>query len=288
MKKDTRDILIVAGAAVVAVVVLFSGLYAYAGLWPPFSVVESGSMQHSDRSTLTTIDTGDMVVVRTTDKTDIRSYVEGWHNGYSKFGEYGDVIIYERGGGKNPVIHRPILWLELNADRQSWSAPSLEGYPYWENLNNGVVNTDPNNLKGILTLTNLGYTGGSFAINLSEPILINGGSGYLTKGDHNGVFDQNNIPSGTSSYIIQTLVSEDMILYTAGFQIPWIGCIKLYMNNTNVSQIPPNSIPDMVCTIFVGILCLILLFMISDYISWYRHGDDDEDETSDNEEDEKE
>ena len=76
----------------------------HSGFGTPFSVVMSESMQHDDtRSQIGCIDTGDVVIVQSPEKADIVSYVEGTITGYSTFGDYGSVIIYERGNGHNPV-----------------------------------------------------------------------------------------------------------------------------------------------------------------------------------------
>lgn len=262
MKENIKYTLIAVGAAVAVVAVLFSSLFMYAGLWPPFSVVESGSMQHSEESQLGVIDTGDMVVVRDPSKTDIVSYVEGYHNGYSKFGEYGDVIIYERGGGKNPVIHRPIVWIEWNGE--NWDAPSLNGFPGWrDSSGNTSENSDGTGLSGTLYMTGIGFLKKNVDLNLDE---LPTTSGYATMGDSisNPSFDQ-------SGGIIKSLVSNDMILYVAGIEIPWLGCIKLYATGTNIDQIPPNSIPCIICTAIGFILMITAIFVVIDYIEWYRN-----------------
>lgn len=269
VKKDTRDIVLVVGAAVAVVAVIFGSVFVYSGLWPPFSVVESGSMQHGEDSSVGIIDTGDMVIVRDKDKVDIQSYVDGYHTGYSKFGEYGDVIIYERGGGQNPVIHRAILWLEWNGSTNSWDAPSLDGFPGWytsEGKDDG--NSDGTGLTGTLTLTGIGYGDKSVSLDLDK---LPNKSGYATMGDNavtNRAFDQ--------GYLVGSLVSYDMILYVAGLEVPWIGCIKLYINDTNVGQIPSNSVPSMIFTGIAVVCVLIALFVVIDYISWYRNRNDDD------------
>lgn len=269
MKKDTRDIIVVMGAALAVVTVIFSSVFVYSGVWPPFSVVESGSMQHGEESRIGVIDTGDMVVVRDKSKVDITSYVEGYKSGYSRFGEYGDVIIYQRLDSGNPIIHRAILWLEYSEGK--WSAPSLEGYVDREGnaLWSNEGNTDPNDMRGELTLYDIGYSSKTASIKLDTLYNI---SGYLTMGD-NGVtnmdFDQN------ASFSNRTLVSEDRIKYVAGFEIPWIGSIKLYATGTNVDLIPPNSIPSMVLT-GIGMICIFAaLFVVIDYINWYRNRDEE-------------
>lgn len=267
VNKDVRDVIIVAVSAVAIVALMFSSLYVYSGQWSSFSVVESGSMQHGEKSTLHTIDTGDMVVIRDPSKVEIVSYVEGYTTGYKKFGEYGDVIIYKRLNQGNPIIHRAILWLDW--DGEKWSAPSLaeynasDGTPLWKDSSD----SDWQNLNGTLILKNIGYSSKDVKIILTGPEGLIEKSGYLTLGDNgktNTDFDQNTAISK------KTLVSNDRIMYVAGFEIPWIGCLKLLATGKNVDQIPPNSIPSLICTVIAIMCAFATMFVISDYITWYR------------------
>jgi len=268
MKGGMKDaaIAVVAAAAVVAVV--FSGLYAYSGIWPPFSIVESGSMQHSDRSTFITIDTGDAVVVRSPDKVEIKTYVDGYKENYKKFGDYGDVIVYERTTG-NPIIHRAVIWLDWNPVAGGdgfWSAPSLEGFPESGWSNDG--GHDYMHMTGTLTFYGYGFSSQVVSLNLNSLPEV---SGYVTKGDNNPVFD--NGPGG----LVPGLISKEMILYVAGFSIPWLGIIKIYLSGDQyaISQIPANSVPEMIAMTVAVISILAALFAISGYISWYRHKDEE-------------
>ncbi len=127
MNKEIRNLII----AVVAIIAVIGGGWAVistsSGVSPPFTVVESYSMQHCQEndkhSEVGIIDTGDMILVKNKDKVKIQSYVEGTQTGYKSFGDYGNVIVYYR-DGQNPVIHRAFLWLDYNGDG-TWSAPAL-------------------------------------------------------------------------------------------------------------------------------------------------------------------
>ncbi len=107
-----REILV----SLVILGIILASLYAYTGIWPPMVVIESSSMSHSQRSTVGIIDTGDIVLVRDNARVEVVSYVEGRANDYSRYGQYGDVIIYRPMGNldRTPIIHRPIVYLELN------------------------------------------------------------------------------------------------------------------------------------------------------------------------------
>ncbi len=206
--------------------------------------------------------------MRDPSKTDITTFVEGSQNGYSMFGDYGDVIIYYRGEKLNPVIHRAFLWLEYNGD-ETWRADALKDYDgKWTAM--GTYES----LSGDLTFYNLGYEGNTCTIDLddlSKPKentqsgeSYEPHSGYLTKGDNNGYFDQ-------LTTITYGLVSEKQIKATAGIELPWIGCIKLMMNHINEHMIPKNSVPclaiafiDIVAAFIVASVILDSLFVFFD------------------------
>ncbi len=239
MEKEHKEFLIILAAAAVVIVIALSSLMLYSGMSRPLTVVESKSMQHSDSTSyLGIIDTGDMVVMVSPDKKSVTTYVEGYQSGYSKFGAYGDVIIYYRDNGKNPVIHRAIIWLDY--DEGKISAPSLKDYPAerWSTGEGGTWD----NLKDELILKELPYKDGTVKevkMDLSRVTR----SGFLTMGDNNGGFDQ-------MIGIHPDTVMESDLKAIAGIEIPWLGCIKLLVNHKNVDMIPDNSFT-----------CLILMFI---------------------------
>ncbi|MFA6804979.1 MAG: S26 family signal peptidase, partial [Candidatus Methanomethylophilaceae archaeon] len=109
MRKDTIESIII----MVVAFALIGGGYLYiqtaSDVDPTFTNVESWSMQHSDESQLGVIDTGDMVILKNKDSySQLTTYVEGDTSGDSSFGEYGNVVVYERNPSSNlnPVIHR--------------------------------------------------------------------------------------------------------------------------------------------------------------------------------------
>ena len=262
MNRDTKDILTVIITTVVILSVCIGGLFIYSGLNSPITVVESNSMQHSqDTSYIGVIDTGDMVIMRDPSETTVTTYIEGSVSGYSKFGEYGDVIIYYRGETYNPVIHRAFLWLEYNADG-TWSAPALEQY-----TGNWTVGTHSENkwenMTGVLSFTNLGFDGSSFAtIDLNVLTENYPHSGWLTKGDNNTYFDQ------TVGIALYGLITEDTLKALAGIEIPWLGCIKLYItdNYQSIAMIPANSIPCLFIAVIDLIVFFIVLMMVLDFL----------------------
>ena len=242
----------------IIVVATVSILFAYSGMTRPLTVVESKSMQHSDdTSYVGVIDTGDMVVMVSPDKASITTYVEGEQNGYSKFGASGDVMIYYR-QGKNPVIHRAILWLDYDDATGRWSSQSLKDYPSDRWMNAGTWD----DLTGILTLYGLpGNNGTSIDVSVDLDTLAHH-SGYLTKGDNNNYFDQNTIHLG--------LVEKNELKAVAGIEIPWIGCIKLLINHKNVSMIPENSVPCLFLTILDIFMFLMMVSTVMECLNSMR------------------
>ncbi len=235
------------------VVALFLGViyfvYENSGVNPPFTVVESQSMQHSGDSEVGVIDTGDMIYVQTADKHGVTTYVEGAKNRYSSFGDYGDVIIYKR-TGNNPVIHRAVLWIEWNGS--SWDLSSLEGYD--ETLWNIDGSHDTVVTSGTLSMTfSSGYRDKTLTLNLGG---LNTVSGYLTLGDNNNSFDQ------STSISPNTLITEERIKSVASVEIPWLGTLKLLINGNydNVERNAPSS-PLYLAVFFITMILVIFSLM---------------------------
>ncbi|MDR0309228.1 MAG: S26 family signal peptidase [Candidatus Methanoplasma sp.] len=207
-------------------------------------------MQHGMESQIGVIDTGDMIILKDKSKVNIQTYVDGYKTGYKKFGDFGDVIIYER-SGNIPVIHRAMLWLEYNSN-ETWSAPSLEGYPeeLWS-----CTSGDHNNLYGILMLNGQ-------EINLDNITRTSPYSGYLTKGDNNVSFDQpSNIPG------VYGLISYDKIQSVAWFEVPWVGAFKMMLEgkSNTLSYWVPNTIPNISAAVILLVFMLVGIGFLFDY-----------------------
>lgn len=260
MEKDTKHAIIVVVVAVAVIAVAFFGISAASGVSPPQTVVESGSMQHGTGSNIGVIDTGDVVLVKDKDKVNILSYVDGYNVGYEAFGNYGDVIIYDRGPNQNPVIHRAILWLDYNGNG-TWSAPSLKDYP--SDLWSCTSGSDWSNLSGTLILKGMGY---NHSINPSVDLnnLANSypHSGYLTMGDNNTVFDQPRNISGVAG-----LIQYDNIRSVAWIEIPWIGTFKMMLNGkmNAIDYWVPNTVPCLAGAILFIIFLVVGLSFLFDY-----------------------
>lgn len=258
MKKENLHMIIGLG---IVLILLFSGsliIKNVSGVNPPFTVVESQSMQHSpDKSQIGIIDTADMILVQHPTKTKITTYVEGSKTGYESFGDFGSVIVYKRITEGNPIIHRAMI--ELIYEDSTWKAPSLKDYSGLWNCSSG----DYNNISGTLTIEfQRNYKPVTVDINVDA---LQKKSGYLTMGDNNSIPDQTSTIS--SSY----LVSSERIKSVAWKEIPWIGAIKLIVNDKEKSlDNVTNTIPNLGYFFFTLILSIIAIGFILDNIQLIR------------------
>jgi signal peptidase len=178
-------------SSVLAVAIVGVLLFAVSGVWPPMVAVESPSMTPH-------MQTGDLVFVM----EEHRFSGEEAHEGvvtartgsdveYRKFGQPGDVIVYNPDGnaGRTPIIHRAMFWVEEGenwyekADRQS-----VGRYSECDGLPNCPAPHD----------------------------------GFITKGDANGVYDQAQGSTGLSRP-----VKPAWVVGTAEVRVPLLGCIRL-------------------------------------------------------------
>lgn len=266
MKRENTMMLV--GIIIVAVIMI-CGSFAVksaSGVNPPFTVIESQSMQHSNQSQIGIIDTADMILVKSPEKTDIVSYVEGFADNYSTFGDYGSVIIYKRETG-NPVIHRAIIYLEYNESTNYWEAPSLadygsQGIGSWI-CDNGL--NDYNRLSGSLKIffKNDYRSVESIVINLTH---LTNKAGYITMGDNNSDIDQN------SSIFSNKLIEKSNIKSVAWMEIPWIGALKLISKGetAKVENLVPNTIPNLIYFTITVVLIIISIGFVIDEITLLR------------------
>ncbi len=255
--------------AFIVVAVIMMSLWAYCGIWPPMVVVESGSMQRYDnRSVLGVIDTGDMVFVKTVDgPEDIKTYVDGEAAGYSKYGNYGDVIIYrpnglvsDSDGAKvTPIIHRAVVWLEVNA---SGVNPDHDGIDYL-NYSFDVPSLGLYGTTDDIVIENYGFWQEEVTIQLSmqygllryyEYLDMEPHGGYITMGDHNApAYDQ---PlSGSYEPVLQ-----EWIVGKAWGEIPWFGLVKLKVTGEGGGA-PQNSWRNLFISVFMLLFIPFVLDM---------------------------
>ncbi|CAD6491314.1 MAG: hypothetical protein EMLJLAPB_00117 [Candidatus Argoarchaeum ethanivorans] len=85
------------------------------GTYHPMVAVESGSMEHN-------MEVGDIIFIKTLNRGEIITYMDGKEQGYNSFNNYGNVILYKKNGRADitPIIHRAMYFVK-------------KGEPMWEN-----------------------------------------------------------------------------------------------------------------------------------------------------------
>jgi len=219
-------------------------LFIYSKVWPPLVVVESGSMMHDDDSSVGVIDTGDLVVVKEHSCSDIRSWVDGSKEGYRTYGDYGDVIIYQKNGVEStPIIHRPLVWVEFNITTSRYDVPSLDLYGEDEVVLEGLSSDDGGNITIDLQ---------SLRIRQSNSDLLPA-SGFITMGDNNNPdYDQRGFHGGLVDIHGRPVqpVRCDWIVGVSRGEIPWYGVLKL-VSSGNKNPIPPSSTINLVLSMAI-------------------------------------
>tara|TARA_B100001146_G_C16153325_1_gene422231 strand:- start:127 stop:960 length:834 start_codon:yes stop_codon:yes gene_type:complete len=234
------------GIAIGSVALVFLLTFAYSGNWPPMVVIESGSMEHDNNplyaepgyAHLGIIDTGDLVIVKQAEKSDIVTYLEGKNTGYKKYGDYGDVIIYYKNGIREkdgqpvtPVIHRAMAWVEVvDKENKTYYIPEIDTY-----------------FNGKIELSEIGLGGGAHIKDLKN-------SGYITKGDSTGNPHPDQLTHFDVTGNVVQPVDPDWVVGMARGELPWFGLIKLRITQPdNYAQAPPG------CRTMLGFSVLAIL-----------------------------
>ena len=250
------------GSALAVVSAVFMLTWAYTGNWPPMVVIESGSMEHDDNplypepgfTHIGTIDTGDLVLVKSAERSDIVTYLAGKQQGYERYGDYGDVIIYYKNGLRGvcsagasldeaecnrqdgewppatPVIHRAMAWVEVR-DNGSYYLPEV----------------DMEFANGKLVLAEIGLPPGAPLTGITQ-------SGYITKGDSTG----NRHPDQLTHHdllgqSVQPVQPGDIVGMARG-ELPWFGLIKLKLTQPENYAAAPEECRQM---LFISLVTVI-------------------------------
>ena len=241
------------GSALLVVSAVFMLTWVYTGNWPPMVVIESGSMEHDDNplypepgfTHIGAIDTGDLVLVKSAGRDDIVTYLAGKQQGYERYGDYGDVIIYYKNGLRGvcsagasldeaecnrqdgewtpatPVIHRAMAWVEVR-DNGSYYLPEV----------------DMEFANGKLVLAEIGLPPGAPLTEITQ-------SGYITKGDSVG----NRHPDQLThrdllGQQVQPVQPGDIVGMARG-ELPWFGLIKLRLTQPDSYALAPEECRQM-------------------------------------------
>jgi signal peptidase len=256
------------GGAVVAVLLIIGLMTAYAGVWPPMVVIESGSMMHQpDASSVGVIDTGDLTLVKSVgDASSVITYMQGQKTGYRTYGNFGDVIIYAKNCDRSltPIIHRAITRVVLNASGNTFDFPELEPSQYDRAAGDSVVITvrsyHVNGPEG----RDVQVTVNIRDIMATMPFGLHGG--FLTKGDNNGGIDQLSLPYAPGHPNVSPVQPECVVGVARG-ELPWFGVLKLWLGRSGDAP-PPNSVNNLVIALVAIIAVPFLL-----EAAWNRYGD---------------
>ena len=188
-----RDLLWIAG--VVGGIAL--ALFIICGTWPAVVTIESQSM-------VPHMNIGDLVVVVEKERFGpLQTWVQGNISGYKKFENFGDVIIYQPNGAKNPVVPIPFL--------------SSGVHPI---IHRAMDKADTADLPKYLLLD---------LENISKYYEPHGG--YITKGDNNKNIDQVAVYQGLG--VIEP-VKDEWIIGKALFTVPLVGYLPLHIVEVTV------------------------------------------------------
>ncbi len=228
-----------AAIAIGVVGLLLFSLYAYAGVWPPVVVVESGSMMHASVpfGRIGTIDPGDLVVVKEQSLADVETWAD--HAGES-YGDYGDVVVYFRRGDTNtvPIIHRAMTWVDV--DTSSATAKYVLTWPAGMDCGNGRRSPDGSaceyGSRGIY-LPRLGFDEQEGRGFTRDAGYRPPSSGFITQGDNpitNGGSDQ---ATGLSPSPVQ----PSWLQGVSRGELPWLGLMKLAVAPQLNEENPPKD-----------------------------------------------
>jgi signal peptidase len=208
--------------ALVLIALLLGPPFIYAGGWPPVVTIESESMQHGAPG-VGPLDVGDLVIIkRLSSVSEVVTYAEGRAIGHSTFGEFGDVVLYNRETGGTPIIHRALLWLDFDETTQTWNAPELKGLRNGPDWSRGDGGSSPTLIPRSTTLLLHGMqtARGSVEIELQH---LEERDGFISRGDNNPVVDQRR-GSGISA---DKTVRAEQIVGVARGELPCVGVLTL-------------------------------------------------------------
>jgi len=215
-------------AAVVGGIAL--ALFLVSGTWPAVVTIESESM-------IPHMQVGDLVFVVSADRFgDLQSWTSGKEQGYQKYDDYGDILIYRPNDAPNPPVYIPFPTKGVHPiiHRAMDRIESGEPIPKYYNLYRGeatpvqyIPATVQNNSLvledgTIVTPQNADPANGY----LVQTSIISPHAGYITKGDNNQVSDQGGFLSSVTGEVIMP-VKEEWIVGKALFSIPLLGYLPL-------------------------------------------------------------
>jgi len=159
-----------------------------AGVWPPMTVVESGSMEPNiNQGDMTIVSAPDRFVNEFADENGVVTHDFAVQEDIENLGGYGTVIVFQDPQTNGPAtIHRAMFYVE-------------EGEDWFERANESFLH---------------GATSCSELRNCPAP-----NAGYITKGDNNPYYDQ--------AIGLSRPIDGDWVSSVARADIPYVGWIRL-------------------------------------------------------------
>lgn len=249
-----------AGIALAFVASILLAMFAYTGLWPPLVVVESDSMMHTEDnvSYVGAIDTGDLVLVKSVDSVpDIETYMDGYSSGHRTYDDYGDVIIYRVMGNEltTPIIHRAVIYLEVNEDGRSFRSESLRDVDD-EKWSTSDPSDTWDHLTSVIRIYDYGFQSEVVSIDTDR---LEAESGFITRGDHVNDIDQMRAGQNTP-------VNIDWVVGKARGEIPWFGLLKLWVTDSLRSEAPENSVRNL----WISMAFIVIVPIVIDVVATYK------------------
>lgn len=215
-------------------------------------------MQHSNTTSFVgVVDAGDLVLVQHAPHSeDVSTYVEGRARGYRTYGDYGDVILFQRPGDP-PTIHRPIFRLLWNATAGGFDIPALRNLEKSEDWDSNRPTPFGFRAGDNVTLHNMSFKDvstqflvGRFARDVVAPRCTPENPCYITMGDN------------AAPNYDRVLIRHSWVMGRARGEIPWLGLLNLVLLGTydwGDARVPANSWTS---------LGVVLLLLIGTPIVW--------------------
>jgi signal peptidase len=211
-------------------------LFAVSGTWPAVVTIESESM-------VPHMNVGDLVFVVQADRFGpLQSWTEGKETGYTKFGDYGDIIIYKPNGGTKAQI--PIIsslpFIGDPVSQMLGAHPIIHRAMVYEGPGSTLVAyVNPSGGKhtptSYIPITKDNFTAQGSIIPSPDPDIgfivplnsTDSHGGYITKGDNNWRSDQGSGLSHYTSLGAIEPVKPEWIVGKALFAVPLVGYLPL-------------------------------------------------------------
>jgi len=193
-------------AIVVAIVCCIGAtLYVICGTWPAIVVIESNSM-------VPNMNVGDLVVVVDVDRFgNLVTWEEGKETEYTKFNNFGDVIIYRPNGITD-------TWAMLGL------APFSKQHPI---IHRAMTRVESGQPDPIYASYNSEQETSAELLLISHSNISSDYAGYITKGDYNRVSDQHYLSIPDVGDIQR--VKKEWVIGKALLIVPYVGLIPLHL-----------------------------------------------------------